>query len=77
MSVESAERPESTWARAERLEAALWVVALFWSALVLAMAALTPVSRLAILILAPISLAAGLSVCLLLRKIFARPRGRA
>ncbi len=77
MSVESAERPGSAWARAKRLEAALWVVALFWSALVVAMAVLTPVSGLALLIFSPLSLAAGFSFCLLLRRIFARRRGRA
>jgi len=72
MDLESAERPGSAWVRAERLEAALWVVSLFWGALVLAMAVLTPVSWLALLILSPISLAAGLSLSLLLRRTVAR-----
>lgn len=77
MDLDSAERPGGVWVRAERLEPALWVVSLFWGALLLAMAALTPVSWLALLVWSPISLAAGLSLCLLLRRIVARRRSRA
>lgn len=64
MGVESAERPGNVWARAEGLEAALWVLGLFWAALVLAMAVLTPVSSLGLLVLSPVAAAAGLSLCL-------------
>jgi hypothetical protein len=74
MGVESAERPEGAWARAEMLEPALWVLGLFWGALVLAMAVLTPVTLLAPLALSPLAAAAGLSVCLRLHRALARPR---
>lgn len=74
MGVESIERPGSVWARAERLELALWVVGLFWSALVVAMAVLTPVSSFALLVVAPIAAAAGFSLCLRLHAAFLRRR---
>jgi hypothetical protein len=64
MGVESGARRESTWARAARLEAALWVVGLFWSAVVVAMAVLTPVRSFTLLVLAPVTAAAAFSLCL-------------
>jgi hypothetical protein len=64
MGVKSGARGEAAWARAARLEAALWVVALFWGAVVVAMAVLTPVRSFALLVLAPVTAAAGFSLCL-------------
>lgn len=74
MNLESAERPGGVWARAERLELALWVLSLFWSALVVAMAVLTPVSSFGLLVFAPLAVAAGFSLCLRLHAAFARHR---
>jgi hypothetical protein len=75
MRVESGARGESAWARAARLEAALWVVSLFWAALVLAMAGLTQVSGLALLVVSPVAVAGGLSLGLRLREACVRHRG--
>ena len=76
MDLESAERPESAWDRAERLEAALWVVGLFWGALVLAMAGLTQVSGVVLLIILPIAAVAGFSLCVRLHGALVRRRRR-
>jgi hypothetical protein len=74
MGVESAARRESAWARAARLEAALWVVSLFWGAVVVAMAVLTPVKSFALLVLAPVTAAAAFSLCVRAHDAFARHR---